>query len=186
MEKYKISDLLLVHEDKLCRVVYQFNRDCRFAVLNKDKTKIKIITKDEVHLVNDPLLKDYTGESQTFAHLYQVYAYETKDGIRVFPIYLKQDDLAHIEYDHRYISKNFSQFDKVLDYNKINYSEPIFKVVFNNPDRFIDEATIRKIEKAINIAESSNEYNLKKEEKLDKQKRKNLEYEKTYNQTLEF
>ena len=91
MEKYKISDLLLVHEDKLCRVVYQFNRDCRFAVLNKDKTKIKIITKDEVHLVNDPLLKDYTGESQTFAHLYQVYAYETKKGIRAFPIYLKKD-----------------------------------------------------------------------------------------------
>ena len=176
MTKYKIRDLQLIYE----------NKDCRFAVLNKDKTKIKIITKNEVHLLNDSLLKDYTGQSQIFAHLYEVYAYETKKGIRAFPIYLKQDDLAHIAYDHRYISENFSQFNKVLDYNKINYSEPIFKAVFNNPDNFIDEETIEKIEKAVNVAESRNEYNIRKDEQLAKQRRKNQEDEKSYSNTLEF
>ena len=176
MNKYKIKDLLLIYE----------NSDCRFAVLNKDKTKIKIITKNEVHLLNDSLLKDYTGNSQIFAHLYQVYAYETKEDIRVFPIFLKQNDLAHIKYDHHYISEKFSQFDKVLDYNKIKDSKPIFKAVFNNPERFIEEATIKKIEKAINVAESRNEYNIRKDEHLAKQKRKNEEDEKSYNQTLEF
>ena len=35
MTKYKIKDLLLVYE----------NKDCRFAVLNNNGDKIKIITK---------------------------------------------------------------------------------------------------------------------------------------------
>ena len=36
MTKYKIKDLLLVYE----------NKDCRFAVLNNNGDKIKIITKN--------------------------------------------------------------------------------------------------------------------------------------------
>ena len=35
MARYKIKDLLLIYED----------RDCRFAVLNSNGDKIKIITK---------------------------------------------------------------------------------------------------------------------------------------------
>ena len=55
-----------------------------------------------------------------------------------------------------------------------------------NRNKFIDEAAIEKIEKAINVAESRNEYNIRKDEQLAKQRRKNQEDEKSYGNTLEF
>ena len=56
MEKYKIKDLLLIYE----------SGDCRFGVLNNKKTKIKILTKNEIHSINNPSFHTYMKEDKSF------------------------------------------------------------------------------------------------------------------------
>ena len=72
MEKYKIKDLLLIYE----------SGDCRFGVLNNKKTKIKILTKNEIHSINNPSFHTYMKEDREVGHLYYVNAYETNDGLK--------------------------------------------------------------------------------------------------------
>ena len=102
--KYKIRDLLLTYE----------NNDCRFAVINKSKTKIKILTKDEIHFIDNPVLKDYIRHTPDFDVLYDVYAYETKDGINAFPVCLKVEDLKHILYDHGYTDAPYYKNQQIV------------------------------------------------------------------------
>lgn len=76
----------------------------------------------------------------------------------------------------------------VLICNRMDNSRKIFKAVFNNPENFIDITTIAKIEKAVNFAESYSKSSFRniENERWSKQKCKNQEYEKQYDQTLEF
>ena len=76
----------------------------------------------------------------------------------------------------------------VLEYNRMDNSKNIFEAVFNNPENFIDITTIAKIEKAVNFVESHSKSAFRniKNERLAKQKCKNQEYAKQYDQTLEF
>lgn len=83
MEKYKIKDLLLIYE----------SGDCRFGVLNNKKTKIKILTKNEIHSIDKPSFHTYMKEDRDVGHFYYVNAYETNDGLKAFPLCGKFEDI---------------------------------------------------------------------------------------------
>ena len=129
------------------------------------------------------------------------FAYEVVDGIIAEPIVVKGHK-ANIA-----LSKNgepkkyddieeFNQLSTILLANEMYYSRNILSAIFGidddsefeneNRNKFIDAATIEKIEKAVNVAESRNEYNIRKDEQLAKQRRKNQADEKSYRNTLEF
>lgn len=186
MEKYKIKDLLLIYE----------YGDCRFGVLNNKKTKIKILTKNEIHSLDNPSLHTYGKESRDadgFCGFYYVNVYETNDGLKAFPLCGKFEDISansraifrNGDYKCYYLTK---QIMEVLMCNRMDNSKNIFKAVFNNPENFIDITTIAKIEKAVNFAESYSKSSFRniENERWSKQKCKNQEYEKQYDQTLEF
>lgn len=183
MEKYKIKDLLLIYE----------SGDCRFGVLNNKKTKIKILTKNEIHSINNPSFHTYMKEDREVGHLYYVNAYETRDGLKAFPLCGKFEDInansrAIFRDDDDTCFYRYKQIMQVLEYNRMDNSKNIFEAVFNNPENFIDITTIAKIEKAVNFVESHSKSAFRniKNEKLAKQKCKNQEYAKQYDQTLEF
>lgn len=183
MEKYKIKDLLLI---------YEFG-DCRFGVLNNKKTKIKILTKNEIHSLHNPSLHTYMKEDRDVGHFYYVNVYETKDGLKAFPLCGKFEDInansrAIFRDDDDTCFYRYKQITQVLEYNRMDNSKNIFEAVFNNPENFIDITTIAKIEKAVNFVESYSKSAFRniKNERLAKQKCKNQEYAKQYDQTLEF
>ncbi|MGN1162924.1 MAG: hypothetical protein ACI4T2_03295 [Christensenellales bacterium] len=183
MEKYKIKDLLLIYE----------YGDCRFGVLNNKKTKIKILTKNEIHSLDNPSLHTYQKEDRDVGRFYYVNVYETNDGLKAFPLCGKFEDIYA---NSRAIFRNgddkcfylTNQIIEVLVCNRMDNSKNIFKAVFNNPENFIDITTIAKIEKAVNFAESYSKSALRniENERRSKQKCKNQEYAKQYDQTLEF
>ena len=182
MEKYKIKDLLLIYESGVCR----------FGVLNNKKTKIKILTKNEIHSIDNPSLHTYMKEDRDVGYLYYVNVYETNDGLKAFPLCGKFED---INANSRAIFRDgddecfyrYKQIIEVLKCNRMDNSTNIFEAVFN-PENFIDITTIAKIEKAVNFVESHSKSAFRniKNERLSKQKCKNQEYAKQYDQTLEF
>jgi len=186
MTKYKIKDLLLVYE----------NKDCRFAVLNNNGDKIKIITKNQILPITDDL-DVYVGINAPS----DFFAYEVVGGIIAKPIVVKgyKANIALSKngkpkkYDN---IEEFNQLSTILLANEMYHSRNILSAIFGidddsefeneNRNKFIDAATIEKIEKAVNVAESRNEYNIRKDEQLAKQRRRNQEDEKSYRNTLEF
>lgn len=183
MEKYKIKDLLLI---------YKFG-DCKFGVLNNQKTKIKILTKNEIHSLDNPSLHTYMEQDREVCHFYYVNAYETNDGLKAFPLCGKFEDIyansraIFPDGDDKCFYR-YRQIIEVLEYNRMDNSNDIFEAVFNNPENFIDITTIAKIEKAVNFVESRSKSAFRniENERLSEQKNKNQEYAKEYNQTLEF
>lgn len=186
MARYKIKDLLLIYED----------RDCRFAVLNNNGDKIKIITKNQILPLTDGL-DVYVGINAPS----NFFAYEALGEIIVEPIvvngYKANIALSKNDEPKKYDNmEEFNQLSTILLANEMYHSRDILAAIFGidddsefeneNRNRFIDDATIEKIEKAVNVAESRNEYNIRKEEQLAKQRKANQEDEKTYNETLEF
>lgn len=186
MNKYKIKDLLLIYE----------NSDCRFAVLNNSGDKIKIITKNQILPISDGL-DVYVGINAPS----DFFAYEIQEEVIAAPIVVKgyQANIALSKnnepkkYDN---IEEFNQLATILLANEMYHSRNILSAIFGidedsefeneNRNKFINEETIKKIEKAINVAESRNEYNIRKDAQLAKQRRQNQEDEKSYNQTLEF
>ena len=129
------------------------------------------------------------------------FAYEVVDGIIAEPIVVKgykaNIALSNNGEPKKYDDiEEFNQLSTILLANEMYYSRNILSAVFGidddsefeneNRNKFIDAATIEKIEKAVNVAESRNEYNIRKDEQLAKQRRKNQENEKSYRNTLEF
>ena len=186
MAKYKIKDLLLIYEDK----------DYRFAVLNNNGDKIKIITKNQILPITDDLnvYVDINAPSDFFA--YEVFGEITAEPI-VVKGYKANIALSKNGEPKKYDDiEEFNQLSTILLANEMYHSANILSAIFGidddfefeneNRNKFIDEETIEKIEKAINVAESRNEYNIRKDEQLKKQRRKIQEDEKSYRNTLEF
>lgn len=186
MEKYKIKDLLLIYE----------NHDCRFGVLNKDKNKIKIITKNKIVPLQDSLDIYVNIDSPE-----EFYAYCAVRETYACPIVIngKQANEVAARNSERKKYENMEEFNQLfalLNVHKLHLSGSILSSIFGidedgdfeneNRNKFVDVATIEKIEKAINVAQSRNEYNIKKDQQLAKQRAKNKADEKDYETTLTF
>lgn len=189
--KYKIKDLLLTYERGICK----------FAILNNEKTKLKIITDNEILEIREPL--DFIVDTE---NLGEAFAYMTTFGVFAYPIVLRGaeinpvlDELDKVQNTNSERFESFeeiNQLSAVMLSNDMIHSKQILSAIFGIDDNsefenerrnnFLDEEAIKKIENAINTAESHNTYGIQKQNRESKKIRENNLYENTYKQTLEF
>ena len=191
MTKYKIKDLLLTHERGICK----------FAILNNEKTKLKIITDNEILEIRESLdlIVDTDNSGEAFAYMttFGVFAYPiVLRGAEVNPVLEELDKVQNTNSERFESFEEFNQLSAIMLSNDMIHSRPILSAIFGIDDdsefqnerrnNFIDEETIKKIENAVNTAESRNTYDIQRQNRESKIRRENNLYEKTYNQTLEF